>query len=34
MGVSMVVNGVDMDVDGVGKCDVGTGSGGVDGLGV
>ena len=34
LGVGMVVNGADMDVDGVGECNVGTGTGGVDGLGV
>ena len=34
MGVGMVVNGADMDVDGVGKCGAGTGAGGMDGLGV
>ena len=31
MGVGMVVNGMDMDVDGLGECGVGTGgAGGVD----
>ena len=34
MGVGMVVNGADIDVNGVGECGMGTGAGGVDGLGV
>ena len=31
-GVGMVVNGADMDLDGVGKCGVGTGAGDVNGF--
>ena len=34
LGISMVVNDTGMDVDGVGECGMGTGAGGVGGLGV
>ena len=32
--IGIVVNGADMDADGVGECGVGTGAGSVDGLAV
>ena len=34
LGVGMVVNGTDIDVNGVSKHGMGTGTGGVDGVGV